>query len=333
MRKTFLLHRVLVASFIFVSSFSYGQLTWQNVDSLYQPLPASVHVYKTTDMLDGKPNIAYYVVADLKDKKLNFTVDTTYKRRLTPSAFYEKNGQALVVVNTTFFSFATNQNLNAVIKNNKLVSYNIHTINGRGKDTFTYRHPLGSAIGISRNREADIAWLCTDSSSRYPYARQLPVMAIKDSVPYFTIRDAKRKLSAITDPEKGTVIDFVKWKMKTAVGGGPVLLQDGEIKITNNEEMKFAGKAIDDKHPRTAIGYTKDNQLIIVVIEGRHPGKAEGATLRQEAQLFKDLGCREALNLDGGGSSCLLVNGKETIRVSDAGGQRPVPAVFLIRKQ
>jgi len=46
--------------------------------------------------------------------------------------------------------------------------------------------------------------------------------------------------------------------------------------------------------------------------------------LRRSAQL-------EALNLDGGGSSCLLINGKETIKPSDKEGQRPVPAVFMIR--
>ena len=126
---------------------------------------------------------------------------------------------------------------------------------------------------------------------------------------------------------------FEKWKMQTAVGGGPVLLQEGKIRITNNEELKFAGKAINDKHPRTAMGYTKDNKLIILVIEGRNPGIAEGATLTQEAQILKDLGCREALNLDGGGSSCMLVNGKETIKPSDKEGQRSVPAVFLIKQK
>jgi hypothetical protein len=316
---------------LFLSLQVNSQLKWQNVDSLYQPLPPSVHIYKTTDLLYGKPNIAYYVEADLKDKKLDFTVDTTYKRRLTPSKFYEKNDKALVVVNTTFFSFATNQNLNVVIKNKKMVGYNIHTINGRGKDTFTYRHPLGSAIGISKKREADIAWLYTDSSLKYPFARPGAIMPIKDSSDRFTIKTAKRVLSKVIDPDKGGALDFDKWKMQTAVGGGPVLLQFGKIKVTNEQELKFAGKAIDDKHPRTAMGYTRDNKLIILVIEGRNTGKAEGATLTQEAQIFKDLGCLEALNLDGGGSSCMLVNGKETIKVSDAAGQRPVPAVFIIK--
>jgi exopolysaccharide biosynthesis protein len=49
------------------------------------------------------------------------------------------------------------------------------------------------------------------------------------------------------------------------------------------------------------------------------------------AGLMQQIGCVEAINLDGGGSSCLLVNGKETIKPSDKEGQRPVPAVFMIR--
>lgn len=312
---------------IFFCSTVKSQLQWQNVDSLFQPLPPSVHVYKTTSLLEGKPNIAYYVEADLKNKDLDFTADTTFKRRLTPSKFYEKNDNPLLVVNTTFFSFATNQNLNVVVKNKKLVGYNIHTINGRGKDTMTYRHPFGSAIGISKKREADVAWLYTDSSLRIPRSSQYVLPAIKDSIQIPGQRYLFEKTSV---PHQ---IGFEKWKMQTAVGGGPVLLQHGEINITNNEELKFSGKAIDDKHPRTAMGYTKDNKLIILVVEGRNPGKAEGATLTQEAQIFKELGCWEALNLDGGGSSCMLVNGMETIKVSDKEGQRPVPAVFIIRRK
>ena len=321
---------LLFAISLFVYTAVSAQLKWINVDSLFQPLLSSVHVFKTTDLLDGKPNIAYYVEADLKDKKLNFTADTTYQRRLTPSKFYEKNDKPLLVVNTTFFSFATNQNLNVVIKDSKLVGYNSHTINGRGKDTFTYRHPFGSAIGISNKREADIAWLYTDSTTKNPYASQWEIAALKDSL---TIHDLKYYLYATSTGTHVMAPSLKKWKMKTAVGGGPVLLQNGEIKITNEEELKFAGKAINDKHPRTAMGYTKDNKLIILVVEGRFPGIAEGTTLIQEAQIFKDLGCWEALNLDGGGSSCMLINGKETIKVSDAAGQRPVPAVFIIKQR
>jgi exopolysaccharide biosynthesis protein len=316
---------------LFYGSQVYGQLKWQNADSLFQPLPSSVHVYKTTDSLEGKPNIAYYLEADLKDKKLDFTADTTYQRRLTPSKFYEKNNNPLLVVNCTFFSFATNQNLNVVIKDGKQLGYNIHTVPGKGKDTLMYWHPFRSAIGINKKREADIAWLYTDSASKFPHPGQEPFLTVKDSVSTFRIK--KNYTQVINGREVMITNNMPDWKMTTAVGGGPVLLQNGDIKITNNEEMMFTGKAIEDKHPRTAMGYTKNNKLIILVIEGRNPGKAEGATLTQEAQIFKDLGCWEALNLDGGGSTCMLVNGKETIKVSDATGQRPVPAVFIIKQK
>jgi exopolysaccharide biosynthesis protein len=332
MLKSFLIPGVFLIPGIFFGVISYGQVQWQNVDSLYQPLPASVHVYKTTKLLNGKPNIAFYVEADLKDKKLDFTADTTFKRRLTLSKFYEKNEQSLLVVNCTFFSFATNQNLNVVIKKGKMVSYNVHTINGRGKDTFTYKHPYGSAIGISKKREVDISWLLTDSLKKYAYSVPWPGN-FKDSLNFLDIRNIIDKTRLHNSHSQKALKIILKWKMQTAVGGGPVLLQNGEIKITNNEELKFTGKAIDDKHPRTGMGYTADHKLIIMVIQGRLPGIAEGASLTQEAQLFKDIGCVEALNLDGGGSSCMLVNGKETIKPSDKEGQRPVPAVFIIKKK
>ncbi len=306
---------------IFFHYFSYCQLKWRNVDSLYQPLPKSVHVYFTNDKVDTSSFRAYYLIADLKDKNLNFTTDTTYKRRLTPSQFYQKNNNPLVVVNGTFFSFETNQNLNVVIKNGKLVSYTA-PIKGSGKDSLKYNYSYKGAIGISKKRKADVAWIKTDSAKFYAMAAQQPLTS--NGILFTKNKRTGEKISTSNNEL------FSKWKMQTAIGGGPVLLQNGEIKITNNEERMFAGKGINDKHPRTAMGYTKDNKLIILVIEGRNLN-AQGATLTQEAQIFKDLGCTEALNLDGGGSSCLLINGKETIKVSDK-TQRPIPAVFVIRE-
>ncbi len=303
--------------------FCSAQLYWQNVDSLYQPLPRSIHVFTTTSKIDTGSFKAFYLIADLKDKELDFTADTTFQRRLTPVAFFAKNDKPLVVVNCTFFSFETNKNLNVVVKDGRLVSKNYRLIKTKNENTTFLRMPHLSAIGIHKKKYADVAWVKTDTLSNEVYVSQFPPSSKK----YFKTNRSTGK-TIVEDPYK-----FERWRMKTVVGGGPVLLQDGEIKITNEEEMMFAGKAIHDKHPRTAMGYTKDNKLIILVVEGRNPGVADGATLIQEAQLLKDLGCWEALNLDGGGSSCLLINGKETIKVSDKTGQRAVPAVFLIHKK
>lgn len=309
--------QLLVTGLIIMTMPAAAQVKWINADADFSPLPPGVHVYKTTDSLEGKPFTAFYAAVALKEKKLHFTADTAYKRRLTPQQFFEKNKQPLLVVNCTFFNFDRNQNLNLVMKDGRLVSYNVHSIPGKGKDTLTYRHPLGSAIGISKKRKADVAWLFADTGFKKPYYFQVPETVKKDSFP--GIRYHNYKTLAVN-----------KWKMQTAVGGGPVVLQNGAIKITNEEELKFSGKTgLTDKHPRTCMGYTADGQLIIMVIQGRS-ADAAGATLVQEAQLLKDLGCEEALNLDGGGSSCMLINGKPTIKVSDKEGQRPVPAVFII---
>ena len=202
------------------------------------------------------------------------------------------------------------------MKDGKLVGYNIHSIAGRGKDTLMYFHPTGSAIGISKKRKADVAWLYADTGMKYPIAFQRNPELLKDKHKGTSQFSFVPELYHYPKMEKRRGIKE-RWKMKTAVGGGPVLLQNGAVRITNEEERKFYGTAIHDKHPRTAMGYTKDNKLIVLVVEGRNPGIAEGATLIQLAQLFKDLNCQEALNLDGGGSSCMLVNGKETIKPSD----------------
>lgn len=297
---------------------SFAQLDWRRIDTGFGKLPSSIQVYKTTDSLNGHPFIAYLVVASLKDRKLQFTTQVSEGKRYTPSQFYEQEGKPLLVMNGTFFSFATNQNLNLVMRNDSMVAYNQPSLQQKNTDSFYY--PTRSAIGLTKGRRADVAWIFTDTAQRWPYAfQERPVLA-KGTNPDPSFADLK------------TLDQWKWWKMRTAIGGGPVLVQDGLVNVTNEEEQMFV-KGENDRHPRTAMGYTRKRQLLILAIQGRFPGVAEGATLAEEAKILADLGCIEALNLDGGGSSCLLVNGKETIQPSDKGGQRPVPGVFIIKEK
>ena len=67
------------------------------------------------------------------------------------------------------------------------------------------------------------------------------------------------------------------------------------------------------------------------VCEGRNMTEGvKGFTTEEVAEIMKELGCVEAINLDGGGSSCMLVNGKETIKVSD-GSQRAVASAVMFK--
>lgn len=316
------LKRWLTIGITFLAYNGYAQMQWENIDTLYKPLPSGFHVFRSSAPVGGEPNVMYYAIASLTNKQLEFTTDTSMGRRLTPAAFFKKNDHPLLVVNGAFFSYSANSNLNAVVKDGHVVSYNAQDIPGRGKDSGYYFHTFYGTFGIRQDRTADIAWTFSDTTLPALFATQEPVYYIRDTVADYKL---KRVIHLAAD-----TTHFSKWDVSTAIGGGPVLIQNGRVSISNNAERKFYGKAIDDRHPRTAIGYTADNQVIVFVCEGRSE-RAAGLTLGQMASILDDLECVEALNLDGGGSSCLLVNGKEVNHPSSKGVQRPVPSVFIIQ--
>ena len=85
------------------------------------------------------------------------------------------------------------------------------------------------------------------------------------------------------------------------------------------------------RHPRTAVGIAANGKrVILVVVDGRRAGYSDGMTLRELAGLMMSLGARDALNLDGGGSTTMAVTNPETgalevvNRPSDATGERTV---------
>jgi hypothetical protein len=287
---------------------------WQQVDADFGVSPGSMHVYRTADSLGGRPELAYYVSVPLRERSVLFTSQVGHGKRYTPAQYYEQEGHPLLVINTSFFSFVTNGNLNLVVRDGRMLSWNQPS--RRGKKDSVYHYTTRSALGITAGRKADVAWIFTDSTQPLPYA-------FEDGPAQGEGSDSIPALAALHDSH------WKRWKMQTAVGGGPVLVYNGSVRVTNEEEGLFI-HGEKDMHPRCAIGYTRDGRLIVLAVQGRTPGVAAGVTLAQEAKILRDLGCYEALNLDGGGSSCMLVNGKETIHPSDKGGERPVPAVFLI---
>lgn len=302
-----------------VSPAKAQQLQWKNVSSDFNLHTNAIQLFSSVSTtLNDSAFKAYYVLVNTKDPSIKMGVDTTLNRRITPTGFYERLDQPSLVMNASFFEFKNNRNLNVLVDQGKLLAFNQQDLEGKGKDSLMYTHVLSSAIGMHKNGSIDVAYTYTDSNRQHVFYQQDPMTPIKNNQSSLSLKDSN--LSRLK-----------KWKVQWAVGGGPVLAKDGAIYITNNEEKKFAGKAIADHHPRTAMGYTKTGQLILLVVQGRMKNIAVGTTLTETAKILIDLGCIEAINLDGGGSSCLLVNGKETIKPSDPTGQRPVPAVFFVR--
>ncbi|HEY3324186.1 MAG TPA: phosphodiester glycosidase family protein [Planctomycetota bacterium] len=115
---------------------------------------------------------------------------------------------------------------------------------------------------------------------------------------------------------------------RMAVAGFRALLRDGK---SVSEETK-------PLHPRTAVGLSADGKTMwMVVVDGRQPGYSEGMALGELAGLMLELGCANALNLDGGGSAIMLVakTGEKPEVVSRPSDKatRPVPVMLAVRKK
>ena len=89
--------------------------------------------------------------------------------------------------------------------------------------------------------------------------------------------------------------------VREAVGCGPMLVRDGQICLDPTSEGFSSAKILTASGQRSAVGITSDRKLLLVTC---------GGTVRQLASVMKALGCRDAMNLDGGASSCLYANGK-----------------------
>lgn len=108
-----------------------------------------------------------------------------------------------------------------------------------------------------------------------------------------------------------------------AVGGFPDLIDRGEIVGDLEVGRRPAFAAV--RHPRTGVGLdSRSGQFWIVVVDGRQMPHSAGMSLPEFAALFDALGADEALNLDGGGSSAMVVGRGLVNRPSDATGERAV---------
>jgi len=109
------------------------------------------------------------------------------------------------------------------------------------------------------------------------------------------------------------------------LGGNPVLIAGGTM---HTADLDGSG-AFYERQPRTAVGITADGSMLLVVVDGRQPGYSVGMTLGELAELMNTLGARHAINLDGGGSSAMWLNGQRVNRPSD-GYERGVGSALVV---
>lgn len=109
-----------------------------------------------------------------------------------------------------------------------------------------------------------------------------------------------------------------------AIGGDPVLVSEG-LDVVGTCVGSFCGR-----NPRTGVGVTADGKVLLVVVDGRQPKWSVGASLHEFARIFRRLGAIHAMNLDGGGSSTMVVSGEVLNRPSDGQERRISTAVLVL---
>ena len=128
-------------------------------------------------------------------------------------------------------------------------------------------------------------------------------------------------------PGEGVSVSWsLGWRdVLDAIGGNPTLMERGGI-IAGNVD---GTDAFSRRNPRTAVGYRPDGTILLVTVNGRGADDSVGMSLRELAALFNRLGASDALNLDGGGSTTMVIGGELQNSPSD-GTERPVSSALVV---
>jgi len=122
-------------------------------------------------------------------------------------------------------------------------------------------------------------------------------------------------------------------RCREALASGPILIQNGSPVRSEWPDRSF----FTERHPRTIVGTSSDGWVYFIVIDGRAPGNADGATIAEAVEIAMLFNLENAINLDGGGSSTLWTKEGGVLshpcdnRRFDHYGQRKIPNAIIFR--
>ncbi|GAB5519786.1 MAG: hypothetical protein RhofKO_20370 [Rhodothermales bacterium] len=282
-------------------------LNWQPRIDLNASLPGGVRVYEAEN--PSIPLRAWYVTIDTSTVMLDAVLASGGGAPLTTLA---AQSDAVVAINSGYFGGG--QSFSFVASGGVVLSPNIAALTRPAGRYF----PTRGAFGLLADGMLDVAWIYQVSGMTYTYPRPNP-----------NTEQTPASVPTLTSPSTA-----IPWNAVTGVGGGPVLLSDGQIRITWEEEVFFGSGigSVSDRQPRSAIGYTARGDVILMVVDGRQ-NRSQGVSLTDLAGLMRSVGAVEALNLDGGGSSTLTVGTTLLNRPEGGTAQRAIQSAFVVRER
>ena len=272
--------------------------------------PAEVKAYKTTTTLNGDKLNAWYAVADLSTGKVEGRLNLEQgKLRTLEDQYKLDSSKPLVLINGGYFYGSSAVGL--AIVNSSAVS-----------TLFTVRGTLRSDSSYAISAEFDDMYNVTRGCFGFD-ASGKPAVCWSHGTSYYSSPLPQIVGEAMYQaPNSLMPHSKLSWSPRYAVGAGPVLVKDGkavvgleltgrgdEYFLNNFELIPYDIFNVGVSPDRTAVGITKEGKVVFFVCDGRIPS-SDGADIVELARIMLGLGCVDAVNLDGGGSTAMLVGGE-----------------------
>lgn len=268
-------------------------------------LPSEIEVYKTTDKLNGRNFNAWYAIADMSKGNVEFRVQH-------PAAIATVNQQfgsdCYVLTNAGYFSSSGDYSFYAIKGvGNKGIGASRGSLKSEEEEYNVMYNCTKGVFGTDSDGKPAAMWGATGRDAELHFF-DAPMAVVKG-------RDKYEAVSAdYPCPESG-------WKPYYAVTSGPVLVKNGkcvleptttrptgDFYLTNYEIIAYDIFGTNVSPDRTAVGFTADGKMILFVCDGRI-NASDGATIFEMSQIMKGLGCVDAVNFDGGGSTAMVAMG------------------------
>jgi hypothetical protein len=300
---------ILLLSLCFVSSLFSQSITWTDITSQFA-VPEGVKIFQ-----GDRPSPAlkaWYLDVDVTNKNLAVRsyLSTIPAGKEGVAPFCQRVG-AIAAVNGGYFDVNGTTSYSTVVYPGEVLAQNLGTIFRSG-----VAYPVTrSFFGLTTERALSVDWI-------YHFGSRVEDIYIFDQ----PTPNAPGQPAPVPQKMQGRPYE----KLLTGIGGGPTLVKNGAVAISHDEEVFWdSGIGYATANPRTAVGITSANHTILLVVDGRQTA-SQGVTLPELAQMLLDLGCVEAMNLDGGGSTQMAV-GQQLINRPEGGTyMRPVPTILAV---
>ncbi len=305
-----MMKRSLLLLFCLVTFVQAQPITYTDITSTVT-LPPGVKLIKGERTTNPKLKLWYFDVdMNRTDVAIKPYLHPTGKEGIT--AFVPRMG-AYAGINGGYFDVNSSASYSALIEPGVVKAKNIATVTRPAGTYYLTR----SLFSFTDTREFAIDWIYHWGNRTLDIARYGSPLPNTQSAP------APAPVQAAGQPY---------YEILAGIGGGPTLVKNGAVNLTYDQEVFFgSGVGSTNRDPRTAVGYTADKHVIMVVIDGRQTD-SEGLSLPETADLMISLGCVEAMNLDGGGSTQMAIGSQLVNLPVGSTYQRPVPTMLAIVK-